>query len=241
MLGQADIGKYLDRCTSDQEVEEVLSGYVIWKYLRGHTSGEVLEKIRYLTLYLRGTNRSHILTKHNAAFLIICYETALGGGRIGYLPAMTPAGKDICNRIRSHANKSNRFLKRIAFVTHSEFAGPFPVDTITTQDQRGVPTNDREPWSERYFQNRPRLNGSLQPAPDYHLREGTDHAGTLPEYASRGPAYSEISMSDESRAQLAQIPLQDNIDDGIAIARRIQLQTIPASNVGRSPTTRSSL
>lgn len=56
MLGQNEIGKLLKRCNGDPTaIEEVLSAYVVWKYLKGRPPGHILGKLRYLRLYLQVT------------------------------------------------------------------------------------------------------------------------------------------------------------------------------------------
>lgn len=56
MLDQNETGKLLKRCDGDPiAIEEVLSAYVVWKYLKGRPPGHILSKLRYLTIYLQVT------------------------------------------------------------------------------------------------------------------------------------------------------------------------------------------
>ncbi|KAF8162474.1 hypothetical protein K438DRAFT_1985120 [Mycena galopus ATCC 62051] len=135
MLGQAEIAKYFDQCLgSKTAIEEVLSGYIVWKYIKGATSERVLLKLRYLSIYLRVTGRRHVLEKGADVFKVLTPEVALGGGRIGLLPATTAPGKAVWNAIRRAAS--------------------LPLPTDSSQPLRHYET--RSPWSERYFVERAR-------------------------------------------------------------------------------------
>ncbi|KAF8162472.1 hypothetical protein K438DRAFT_1618385 [Mycena galopus ATCC 62051] len=145
MLGQAQIVKYIDQCQgSKTALEEVLSGYIVWKYLKGATSGRVLGKLRYLSIYLRVTGRRHILEEGADVFKILSLEVALGGGRIGLLPATTVPGKAVWNVIRRAASSS-------LITTDSIYGGPGPVNAFLSPSQ-SEPLRHHEtrtPWSEQ--------------------------------------------------------------------------------------------
>lgn len=59
MLSQSEIARYLERCVDDEvpvlALEEVLSAYVAWKLIRGQRCEVVLQKLRYLIIYLQVT------------------------------------------------------------------------------------------------------------------------------------------------------------------------------------------
>lgn len=59
MLSQSEIARLLDRCVDEESpelaMEEILSAYVAWKLIRGQSCALVLQKLRYLTMYLRVT------------------------------------------------------------------------------------------------------------------------------------------------------------------------------------------
>lgn len=52
-----ETAKYLERCVDDESpelaIEEVLSAYVAWKLVRGQSCEVIIQKLRYLTMYLR--------------------------------------------------------------------------------------------------------------------------------------------------------------------------------------------
>ncbi|KAJ7223682.1 hypothetical protein B0H12DRAFT_1213102 [Mycena haematopus] len=143
MLGQAEIAKYFDQCEGSRTaIEEVLSGYIVWKYLKGATSGRVLGKLRYLTIFLQVTGRRHILEVGADVFKVLTLEVALGGGRIGLLPAQTVPGKAVWNAIRRAAP---------SIVTDSVYGGPGPVQAFLSLSQsQPLPHQEgRTPWSDR--------------------------------------------------------------------------------------------
>ncbi|KAJ7918423.1 hypothetical protein B0H13DRAFT_1607440 [Mycena leptocephala] len=144
MLGQAEIAKYLDQCNGSRlAIEEVLSAYIVWKYLKGATSERVLSKLRYLSIFLRVTGRRHILDVGADAFKVLTLEVALGGGRIGLLPSTTVPGKGAWNVLRRAASSS--------LVTDSVYGGPGPVQAFLSLSQsRPWRHNEtRTPWAER--------------------------------------------------------------------------------------------
>ncbi|KAJ7109611.1 hypothetical protein C8R43DRAFT_179675 [Mycena crocata] len=149
MLGQAETAKYLDQCGGSlMAIEEVLSAYIVWKYLKGATSERVLTKLRYLTIYLRVTGRHNILEIGADAFKVLTLEVSLGGGRIGLLPSMTVPGKAAWNELRRAASSSPRAA---TFVTDSVYGGPGPVHAFLSLSQ-SQPWRDlevRTPWAER--------------------------------------------------------------------------------------------
>ncbi|KAJ6616330.1 hypothetical protein B0H10DRAFT_1799721 [Mycena sp. CBHHK59/15] len=144
MLGQADIAKYLDQCNGSRlAIEEVLSGYIAWKYMKGATSERVLLKLRYLAIYLRVTGRDHILDAGADAFKALTIEVALGGGRIGLLPSMTAPGRAVWNELRRAG--------AAALATDSVYGGPGPVQTFLSlvQSRPFRENESRTPWAER--------------------------------------------------------------------------------------------
>ncbi|KAJ6557931.1 hypothetical protein B0H19DRAFT_1149048 [Mycena capillaripes] len=209
MLGQAQIAKYLEQCNGSRlAIEEVLSGYIVWKYLRGATSERVLVKLKYLSIYLRVTGRRHILEVGADAFKVLTLEVALGGGRIGLLPSMTAPGKAVWNEIRRAAASSS-------LVTDSVYGGPGPVQAFLSRSQSRPLRSDetRTPWSERYFLARiqhgevPRevlnLTGEIfTTLPPYASRDddppytSRDDASANPPYTSRDDSYASANHLD---------------------------------------------
>lgn len=56
MLGQSETARLLQQCNGDATaIEEVLSAYVVWKYLKGRTTTHVLAKLKMLSSFLRIT------------------------------------------------------------------------------------------------------------------------------------------------------------------------------------------
>ncbi|KZP27800.1 hypothetical protein FIBSPDRAFT_780668, partial [Athelia psychrophila] len=102
MLGQTEVAELLKQCNGDSlAMEEVLSAYVVWKYVKGRSNEHVLEKIRQLRRVLVVTGQTETLRAGERAFRIVMTECALGGqNRIGVLPATTPIGKRVCNDLR---------------------------------------------------------------------------------------------------------------------------------------------
>ncbi|KAJ6478752.1 hypothetical protein C8R47DRAFT_983749, partial [Mycena vitilis] len=145
-VGQAEIAKYLEQCNGSRlAIEEVLSGYIVWKYLKGATSTRVLVKLRYLSLFLRVTGRTHILEAGADAFMVLSLEVALGGGRVGLLPSTTVPGKAVWNDIRRATST------RYSLVTDSVYGGPGPVHSFLSIPQSEPIHRDgiRTRWSER--------------------------------------------------------------------------------------------
>ncbi|KAJ7449128.1 hypothetical protein B0H11DRAFT_1743832 [Mycena galericulata] len=146
MLGQTDTAKYLDQCNGSLlALEEVLSAYIVWKYLRGATSERVLLKLGYLARYLKVTGRRHILDAGADVFKALTMEVALGGGRIGKLPARTVPGKAVWNEMRRATSRST------SLVTDGIYGGPGPVQAFLSspQSQPLHPNESRTPWLER--------------------------------------------------------------------------------------------
>ncbi|KAF8918909.1 hypothetical protein CPB85DRAFT_940020 [Mucidula mucida] len=88
MLSQSQIARYLDQCTDNDGVDEVLSAYVLslQKMVNGLNCAQVLYKLHLLCCYLQVTNRGHILRLGQEGFKAICIELSLGGERIGRSP-----------------------------------------------------------------------------------------------------------------------------------------------------------
>lgn len=56
MLGQTETARLLQQCEPGTTgMEEVLSSYVIWKYLKGRSTAHILGKLKTLTCFLRVT------------------------------------------------------------------------------------------------------------------------------------------------------------------------------------------
>ncbi|KAE9407545.1 hypothetical protein BT96DRAFT_986538 [Gymnopus androsaceus JB14] len=130
MLSQSETAKYLDRCVDEESpelaMEEVLSAYVAWKLVRGQSCEVVLQKLRYLTIYLRVTNRRRVLEQIREVIVVTATELSFGGGLIGACPLNTLIGKEVWNLLR-------RKLSSNTFNTDPEYGGP-----ITFHDLRSV-------------------------------------------------------------------------------------------------------
>ncbi|KAJ6478751.1 hypothetical protein C8R47DRAFT_1138066 [Mycena vitilis] len=143
LLGQTETAKLLEQCNGSRlAIEEVLSAYIVWKYLRGATSERVLVKLGYLSRYLRLTGRSHVLEAGADAFKVLSLEVALGGGRVGLLPGETPQGKAIWNKMRRATS---------SLATDAVYGGPGPVQRFISLPQSEPLRQDhgRTPWAER--------------------------------------------------------------------------------------------
>ncbi|EIN05128.1 hypothetical protein PUNSTDRAFT_146032 [Punctularia strigosozonata HHB-11173 SS5] len=211
MLGQAETATYLEQCGDELvAIEEVLSAYVIWKFLKGHSCPHVLQKLHYLCIYLRVTGRTRVLSFGRDVFKVIALEVAAGGGRLGVAPVTSPVGKEIWNRIRREVSKSARQQRLVS--TDAEYGGPAPAILLVTPRQLPLvvpPTfrhvfdpmmrrngigqtidpegleHARATTTERWFRSRPQFGNT--DAPDY-----TSDVGTLPRY------HSQQSRADES-------------------------------------------
>ncbi|KAJ7800359.1 hypothetical protein B0H14DRAFT_2899988 [Mycena olivaceomarginata] len=195
MLGQAEISKYFDQCQGCRRaIEEVLSGYISWKYIKGATSERVLIKLRYLTIYLHVTGRRQVLEVGADAFKVLTLEVSLGGGRIGLLPATTVPGKAVWNQIRRAAPRVSTSL-----VTDAVYGGPGPVQEYLSPSQSQPPArnHERTPWAERYFLARVELGDVPPGILEQHYNAGHSIM-TLPLYASR----------DSNQALAEQIPAE---------------------------------
>ncbi|KAJ7645016.1 hypothetical protein B0H17DRAFT_1104405 [Mycena rosella] len=168
MLGQSEIARYLEQCDGVfVAIEEVLSAYIVWKYLKGATSERVLVKLRYLTIYLRVTGRSHIVAAGADAFKALTMEVSLGGGRrVGLLPAMTLPGKAAWNELRRAAHS-----RAVSLATDSVYGGPGPVRALYS--------------ILKVYLFLVRLGQILTPAPAPGYVSEREILTTLPEYASR--------------------------------------------------------
>ncbi|KAJ7277558.1 hypothetical protein C8J57DRAFT_1309635 [Mycena rebaudengoi] len=187
MLRQPDIARYLDQCNgSNVAIEEVISVYIVGKYMKGATTERILHKLKHLVIYLRVTGRSHILDAGSDAFKALTIEVALGGGRIGLLPPTSAVGREASNQLRRLASSSSRRFSQVR--TDVEYGGPCPVHAFVASSQ-SLPLHageTRTPWAEQYFIRRQRL-GLLLPeedAPDYV--GASQRLTTLPLYESRG-------------------------------------------------------
>ncbi|KAF7332585.1 hypothetical protein MKEN_00141200 [Mycena kentingensis (nom. inval.)] len=203
MLGQREIGKYLDEWSGNlTAIEEILSAYIVWKYLKGASSSRVLVKIKYLAMYLRFSGRAHILAEAADIFKVLTIEVSIGGGRIGLLPSRTTPGKEIWNRIRREAPAR---LRRRG-ITGATYGGPVPVQSFLTQSQREPwqPNQERTPWAEQFFLARQRFGE----APVIHEHTTAGHRETtLPFYETRT---QDGSVSEN--ASTTQLPLAEAMD-----------------------------
>jgi len=211
MLGQTEIARLLKQCNGDAlAMEEVMSAYVVWKYVKGRSTEHVLSKLRYLRLYLSVTGQTDILTAGRQAFLIVTTECALGGqSRIGVLPATTPIGKEVWNRVRRNMSRT-----QIRVMTDGQYGGPAPVRAFLTAAQRRPSPlavgSERPSWLERYFFSRPQFGNAGVPA--YSEGHERSDGGTLPPYLSR------IS------GQLASLQIQDRETHHSIISLSVELR-----------------
>jgi hypothetical protein len=193
MLGQKEISRFLSECDSNQAVEEVLSAYVTWKYMRGSSSMRILGKLRSLTIYLRANGQTRPLIIGKDAFTIIAIEVALGGGRIGVLPAQTVPGKQSWNKIRRYAQPSHNVT------TDQQYGGPGPVSHLGLTPFQRTPSphaSERSLWAQCYFYLRPQF-GNLG-VPSYNSVQGIaderQSVTTLPRYQSQGVVVSQVAI-----------------------------------------------
>ncbi|KAJ7100041.1 hypothetical protein B0H15DRAFT_818479 [Mycena belliarum] len=192
MLGQVEIARYLDQCNgSPLAIEEVLSAYIFWKYIKGATSQRVLVKLRYLTLYLRVTGRGHILEAGADQFKALSAEVVHGGSRIGALRSFTEPGKAVWNQLRRAAP---------SLLTHSMYGGPGSMHELLSRPQSHLPafgdTAEREPWLDRYFVARRQILASSD-AISARVPSTTDweRVTTLPEYSSLDEAARPVMVA----------------------------------------------
>ncbi|KAJ3834079.1 hypothetical protein F5878DRAFT_375925 [Lentinula raphanica] len=92
MLSQSETAKLLDKCVEEEcpelAMEEVLSAYVAWKFIHGKSCAFVMQKLRYLTMYLRVTERHWLLERMSEVLMVIGTEIQFGGGLIGACPVL---------------------------------------------------------------------------------------------------------------------------------------------------------
>ncbi|KAF9026159.1 hypothetical protein BDZ89DRAFT_46472 [Hymenopellis radicata] len=87
MLKQSQIARYLDQCTDDDGVDEVLSAYVLSKMINGLNCAQVLYKLHLLCCYLQVTNRAHILRLGQDGFKASALKSLLEGSASGGVQA----------------------------------------------------------------------------------------------------------------------------------------------------------
>jgi len=192
MLGQYEIANYLKRCNGDRiAIEEVLCGYVVWKYVKGRNTEHILRKIRELRMWLAVTGESAILRASHRVFTMLIIEcTMVHQSRLGVSPTTTPVGKEVWNCIRRNMSSAQRRV-----ITDSQYGGPAPIQAILTPGQRNaspsiVEGSERPPWVERYFMLRPQFGNEGVPAyPEGSTRRDSE---ALPAYRR--------SISDRSEA-----------------------------------------
>ncbi|KAF7978258.1 hypothetical protein HWV62_1084 [Athelia sp. TMB] len=191
MLGQNEIGKLLKQCNSDPvAIEEVLSAYVVWKYLKGRPPGHILAKLRY------PSGQHDTLRASGRAFAVVTTECELGSdSRIGMAPATTQVGKEVWNRIRRHMSSS-----QLKLMTDGMHSGPAPIQAFMTTAQRTpapLPAiTERPQWAEVHFQARNQFGneGSLPRYADVPCGRGGEGV-LLPAYEPRASGdFDSISM-----------------------------------------------
>ncbi|KAM0756268.1 hypothetical protein T439DRAFT_320970 [Meredithblackwellia eburnea MCA 4105] len=72
-LSQESVAKFIKRCTTDTETEEVLAAYCFSKYVNGGNSSQVQRKLHLLTLYLRAIDLGSFIVLHYSAFAVTAY------------------------------------------------------------------------------------------------------------------------------------------------------------------------
>ncbi|KZP23256.1 hypothetical protein FIBSPDRAFT_786085 [Athelia psychrophila] len=203
MLNQNETGKLLKRCDGDPTaIEEVLSAYVVWKYLKGRPPGHILSKLRYLTIYLQVLGQHDVLRAGSRAFTLIKSECGLGGeSRIGMTPATTLVGKEVWNRLRQQMSTA-----QIELMTDGLYGGTAPIQAfIPAKHQRtvelgvlGVEPAKRPEWVKQHFNGRGQL-GNEDALPTYGEAEPAGQRGggevmLLPAYEPRPSADSWRNM-----------------------------------------------
>ncbi|KAJ3770201.1 hypothetical protein FB446DRAFT_692560 [Lentinula raphanica] len=141
MLSQSETAKLLERCVEEEcpelAMEEVLSAYVAWKFIRGQNCALVMQKLRYLALYLRVTERRWLLERMSEVLIVIGTEISFGGGLIGACPVSTSIGKQVWNEIRRKLNPNSYMFK-----TDPEFGGPITFHRLRSIDEPRNPVRD---------------------------------------------------------------------------------------------------
>ncbi|KIY68302.1 hypothetical protein CYLTODRAFT_314220, partial [Cylindrobasidium torrendii FP15055 ss-10] len=113
MIKQSQVVRYLDQCTDNDSIDEVLGAYVICKFLNGAKCAQVLTKIHHLVCYLSLTDRGHIVEIGQEAFKSLAIEVSSGAQRVGTRPALTKPGIGIWNVIRSKRSFHQRLHSTI--------------------------------------------------------------------------------------------------------------------------------
>ncbi|KAJ7621214.1 hypothetical protein FB45DRAFT_1032473 [Roridomyces roridus] len=188
MLTQSNIAKYFDQCTGPDAVlaiEEILSGYIVAKYLRGASSARVLMKLRGLVFYLRVTGRGHILQVAADPFKALIEEVSLGGERVGILPTQTAPGKAVWNHLRRNAH-GERGPTHPLLVTDPTYGGPGPAHIFQSRPLHENET--RTPWLQRYFAMRAGDYTGESVPPDY----SSYRTMTLPRYVTNEEAVASV-------------------------------------------------
>ncbi|KAJ4466257.1 hypothetical protein J3R30DRAFT_3588902 [Lentinula aciculospora] len=134
MLSQSETAKLLDRCVDEESpelaMEEILSAYVAWKLIRGQSCSLVMQKLRYLTMYLRVTGRQWILETIREVLMVIATELSYGAGLIGACPVSTPIGKQAWNDLRRKLSTTS-----YAFNTDLEYGGPVTIHRLRSVEE----------------------------------------------------------------------------------------------------------
>ncbi|KAH7878133.1 uncharacterized protein C8R40DRAFT_1167532 [Lentinula edodes] len=134
MLSQSEVARLLDRCVDEESpelaMEEILSAYVAWKLIRGQSCALVLQKLRYLTMYLRVTERQWVLATIREVIMVTATELSFGGGLIGACPVSTPLGKQVWNDFRRKLSTTSH-----AFNTDPEYGGPITFHGLRSIDE----------------------------------------------------------------------------------------------------------
>ncbi|KAJ3848510.1 hypothetical protein EV368DRAFT_86535 [Lentinula lateritia] len=130
MLSQSEVARLLDRCVDEESpelaMEEILSAYVAWKLIRGQSCALVLQKLRYLTIYLRVTERQWVLATIREVIMVTATELSLGG-------VSTSLGKQVWNDFRRKLSTTSHALN-----TDPEYGGPITFHGLLSIDEPSV-------------------------------------------------------------------------------------------------------
>ncbi|KIY63363.1 hypothetical protein CYLTODRAFT_458172 [Cylindrobasidium torrendii FP15055 ss-10] len=156
-LTQSLAARYFDQVNDDSGINEVLSAYVMSKFVNGSEPGEVLYKMHLLCCYLRANGREHVLEIGLKAFKAIAFEVAIGGDRIGATAIASKAGIKAWNRVREQARK-----KGYPIVTHELWGGSGTIVAMFPPEQfaklrRLKDPSERPTWLEAYYNTRCRM------------------------------------------------------------------------------------
>ncbi|KAM0753864.1 hypothetical protein T439DRAFT_322745 [Meredithblackwellia eburnea MCA 4105] len=173
-LTQSKCAELLNPCTCQKQFTDVVSAYLLQKYLNGSNSQEVLLRFKYLIDYFRTMRHTAVLldTYRSAITWMAYHVSHLNGGSIGSTPATTPEGVEAWNIVRKSPNYKGGVstdswgLRGPGAVRNLPWiAGNTPEDVLRERELRSLSPDSLE------------LLGSPM-IPDYST-------GTLPAYYSR--------------------------------------------------------